>query len=106
MGLLSESDAGLSVANEGEVLRLSVPLMTDEMRQKIRKILNEKLETARIGIRGVRDKVKDEIQKAEKAKEISEDDKYALIDELEDMVKEYNQAVKDLGEKKDTEISV
>lgn len=103
---INESDLGLSVTNEGSLLRLTVPLMTDEMRQKIRKILNEKLEQGRIGIRAQRDKVKDEVNKAEKDKQISEDDKYSLIDDLDEMVKEYNQTIKDLGDKKEVEISV
>lgn len=103
---INESDMGLSVANEGGSLRLTIPLMTDEMRQKIMKLLNEKLEVARISMRGVRDKVKDEINKQEKDKEISEDEKYNLIDDLDELVKKYNNNVKELGEKKETEISV
>lgn len=103
---INSSDLGLSVANEGSILRLTVPLMTDEMRQKIRKVLNEKLEQGRIGIRAQRDKIKDEINKAEKAKEISEDEKYGLIEDLDEMVKEFNQTVKDMGDQKEAEISV
>lgn len=103
---INESDLGLSVTNEGSSLRLTVPLMTDEMRQKITKLLNEKLETARISTRGVRDKVKEDINKQEKDKEISEDEKYKLIDKLDELVKKYNDQIKEQGENKEAEISV
>ena len=51
-------------------------------------------------------KIKDEINKQEKDKEISEDEKYNLIEKLDEMVKDYSEQIKELGAKKEAEISV
>ncbi len=102
---LESSDLGLSVANEGNVLRLTMPLMTDEVKQKIIKVLHAKLEDARIALRSQREKIKDEIIKMEKDKEISEDEKFRLMGELDDMIREFNDRVEDIGNKKEKEIA-
>ena len=62
------------------------------------------MERARIAIRQIRDKIKDEVVKQEKAKEITEDDKYDAIKQLDELIKEYNQQIKELGDTKEKEI--
>ncbi len=99
-------EMGLSVTNEGGQLRLSMPAMTDETRQKILKMLQEKVENSKVSLRSVRDKVKEEINKAEKEKEISEDEKYSLLEKLDEMTREYAKKIDELGEKKENEIKL
>ena len=67
-------------------------------------VLHKKLEDSRIAIRKIREDIRGQIDKAEKAKEISEDEKYKKQDELEKIVKEYNEQVKTIGEEKEKEI--
>lgn len=103
---IQTASMGLSVVNEGTFLRVTIPPMTDETRREIIKVLNDKLESARQSVRGVRDKVKEEITAAEKSKEVSEDDKYKLIEDLDDMTRKYNEEIKKVGEAKEEEIKL
>ncbi len=63
------------------------------------------MEQSRISIRKIREDIKSEIDKKEKAKEISEDEKFTEQDELDKLVKEYNDKVKEIGEEKEKEIT-
>lgn len=101
---LLEADLGLGVVNEGDKLRLSVPSLTEENRKEIVKKLNEKLEKARISIRQSRDDVKEEIMEAEEKKEISEDERFRFIKELDDYVLKLNEELKNLRDLKERDI--
>lgn len=99
-----EADLGFGVVNEGDKIRLTLPMMTEENRKSLVKKLNESMEEARIAIRKVRDEVKTSIESAETAKEISEDDKYRFIKELDEEVAGKNDEVKRIRDKKEVEI--
>ncbi len=99
-----EARLGVGVVNEGEKIRISIPQMTEENRRDLVKKLNEKMESARIRIRQVRDEVKDDIERAEKDKEISEDDKFRFIGELDEEVRNRNNELKEIRDKKEEEI--
>ncbi len=95
---------GLSVVNEGNFLRITVPPMTEETRNELVKLLNLKVEDGKQSIRGVRDDIKEKVVKAEKDKEITEDERYKLLEKLDEMTREYNDKVKEIGENKEKEI--
>jgi ribosome recycling factor len=99
-----EADLGLSVVNDGEKVRLTLPVMTEENRKNLVKKLNEMMEESRISVRRVRDEVKQSIEAAEKEKEISEDDKFRFIKELEEEVQAKNESIKQLRDKKEIDI--
>jgi ribosome recycling factor len=103
---IQTASLGLSVASEGTFLRITIPPMTEETRRELVKVLNDKLENARGSIRGVRDKIKEEITSAEKSKEISEDERFKLIEDLDKMTREFNDKVKEVGENKEEEIKL
>ena len=98
------SDLGLNPVNDGEIIRLILPDLTSERRVELVKVLSKKLEEARIAIRKMREDVRNQIDKAEKAKEIGEDEKFGLQDNLETLVKECNEKIKKIGEEKEVEI--
>jgi ribosome recycling factor len=98
------ANIGINPVNEGTKIRLSMPQMTEENRKEMIKILGQKLEQARISLRNVREAVKDEIGRAEKEKQISEDDKFRFQEELDEFVKEKNDEVKAIGDKKEQEL--
>ena len=98
------SSIGVEPNNDGRVVWLKFPQMTEESIKEIIKVLGQKLEGARIRIRQTRDKVRDDIGKAEKAKEISEDEKYNLQKDVDERVKDYNEQIKSLGAEKEKEI--
>ena len=99
-----KANIGLSPVNEGSQIRLTVPALTEESRKELVKSVGEKMERTRIAIRQIRDKVKDDIIKKEKSGSLTEDDKYDLQKKVDEMVKGYNDQIKDLGDKKEKEI--
>ncbi|MAF13328.1 MAG: ribosome recycling factor [Parcubacteria group bacterium] len=98
------ANIGISPVNEGAVIRLTIPALTEESRKELTKSVGEKMEKSRIVIRQIRDRVKDEVVKQEKANEITEDDKYDSIKQLDELIKEYNDKIKALGDAKEKEI--
>jgi len=99
-----EADLGLGIVNEGTLIRLTVPKMTEENRKVLVKKLHQKQEEAKISLRKVRDEIKTNIEKAEKAKEITEDDKFDFIKELDEEIRKRNDEIKSLTDKKENEI--
>jgi len=99
-----EADLGLGVVNEGDKLRLTVPPLTEENRKELVKKLNEKMEKTRIILRGVRDNVKSLIEKAFEEKEISEDDKFRAMKELDEFSAKKNDELKELRDRKEKDI--
>lgn len=101
---IRDSGLGINPVNDGRLIRLSLPDLTSERRQELVKVLHQKLEHARISVRKVREEVREKIIAEEKAKSISEDEKFRLQEELEKMVKGYNEEVQKIGENKEAEI--
>lgn len=101
---IMEADLGVGVMAEDQLVRVNIPPLTEETRKEIIKKLHQKMEEAKVGIRNQREKVKEEIIKLEKDKEISEDEKFKRIEELDNLVKKYNEQIKELGERKEKEI--
>lgn len=102
---LRKSDIGINPVNDGTLIRLPLPELTAERRNDLIKILHKKLEESKIAIRKIREELRTDIDKQEKAKEISEDDKYNMQDDIEEMVKAYNEKIKQIGEEKEKEIN-
>ena len=102
---IRDSGIGVNPVNDGRLIRVTLPELTSERRAELVKVLHQKLEHARISIRKVREDVRELILGEEKDKSISEDDKFRLQDELEKMVKEFNDEIKKIGESKEKEIT-
>jgi len=102
---IRNSQLGINPVNDGKLIRLPLPDLTQERRQELIKVLYQKLEGARVVIRKIREDIRDEIDKQFKANEIGEDLKYKLQEELEKVVKDYNEKVKEMGEEKEKEIT-
>lgn len=101
---LVAADLGVGVVNEGDKIRLTVPALTEENRKELVKKLNGKLEEARIAIRQIRDEVKQAIEKAFDDKEMSEDDKFRFIKELDETIAQHNDSLKELRDHKEKDI--
>ena len=99
-----DADLGVGVVNEGEKIRLTVPKMTEENRKDLVKKLNEKQEQSRITIRQVRDEIKSSIEQAEKDKEITEDDKFRFLKELDEYTGKQNDKIKEIRDNKEKDI--
>lgn len=101
---ITQSGLGMSMSVDKNLIRLNMPLLTEDYRNQLTKTLNEKAEASRQTMRRQREDVWNKIQAAQKAKEISEDDKFRGKDELQKVVDDYNEKIKNLIEKKKNEI--
>jgi ribosome recycling factor len=101
---LVKSNLNINPNVSNGVIRLNFPPLNEETRNNLVKVLNEKLENARKSLRSVRDSVKEEIVKAEKEKEIGEDEKYRFFDNLDDLTNDYQEKIKEIGQIKEKEI--
>ncbi len=101
---ISMAQIGVMPVVDGQRIRISLPPMTEESRKVLVKVLHEKSEEARVTVRTLRDKIKSSIVEAERDKEMSEDERYTLQKELEDIVKKYNDQIKEIGDGKEKEI--
>ncbi len=102
---IAQSGLGMSSAVDKNLIRLNLPLLTEEYRQQLVKTLNEKGEQSRQTIRHWREDAWNKIQDAFKEKKLSEDDKFRGKDELQKLIDEYNKKIKDLIEKKSKEVA-
>lgn len=80
-----ESDLGITPANDGSVIRLVIPMLTEERRRELVKEMGKVVENAKIAIRNIRRDAMDAVKKEEKAKEITEDDRKGLEKEIQEV---------------------
>jgi len=98
------ANLGFSPVIDSTVIRISMPQLTEDNRRDLVKIMEKKLEEAKVAIRAVREKIRNSVLDAEKAKEISEDERFRLQEELEKVTKQYVDEVDKIGEEKEKEI--
>jgi ribosome recycling factor len=101
---IRESELNLNPNNDGILIRINIPQLTEERRKEMVKLLNQKAEEGRIGVRGVREDAWKEIQDKEKSGEISEDDKFKIKEDLQKVVDDYNKKIEEIREKKEKEM--
>jgi len=98
------SDIGLNPTNDGKVVRVPIPSLTEERRKDLVKQLHKVLENHRTAVRNIRRDIKEAIEKLEKEKKISEDEKKRSLDELEKLSHSETKKVEDLSAGKEKEI--
>ncbi|HBP01085.1 MAG TPA: ribosome recycling factor [Candidatus Moranbacteria bacterium] len=103
-GAIRESDLGINPVNDGILIRLSIPSLTEERRRDLVKVLNGKAEEGRIAVRNIREDAWKEIQDLEKKGDISEDDKFRAKEKLQVLIDEYNKKIEEIREKKEIDI--
>lgn len=95
---------GLNPMNDGAVIRINVPALTEERRHEIVKSLGSKVEDCRIALRNVRHDVLNEIKRLEKAKEATTDDVKSAENELGKLIEKYQKRIDELEAAKAKEI--
>ncbi len=101
---INEADLGLSVSSDDQGIRVHFPSLTTETRQKLVKILKDKLEDSRIKIRGLREEINKDIDARAKEGEYGEDEQHKYRDEMQKIVDEANQEVESLFSAKEKEV--
>lgn len=98
------ANIGLNPTNDGVVIRIALPPLTEERRKELVKALNQKAEEARIAIRNIREDAWKEIQVLEKDGVIGEDSKFKAKEELQEVVEINNQKVEEMRKKKEVDM--
>jgi len=101
---ITAANLGLSVGADEKGVRVGFPELTSERRAGMLKLAKEKLEEVRASLRGARDEVWSDIQKQEKDKRISEDEKFRYKDEMQKRVDASNKKLEEMLERKEKEI--
>ena len=98
------SDIGLNPTNDGKVVRIPIPALTEERRKELTKIVHKHAEEGRNGIRQVRRDANDRMKKMLKDHAISEDDERRGLDEVQKLTDQHIGTIDDLQKKKDAEL--
>jgi len=99
-----KSNLGISPSNDGKIIRLSVPQLSKERRQELAKMIHVMAENGKVSLRTIRRDSKEAIEKLEKDKVISEDDKFRGIEELQKSVDRHIAKIDELLKNKEKEI--
>lgn len=98
------SELGLTPSNDGKVIRLTFPELTEERRKELVKDVKKKAENAKVAIRNIRRDANDSVKKAAKANEVTEDEQKQLEDEIQKLTDKYVAEVDKVMEDKSAEI--
>ena len=98
------ADLGLNPQNDGQIVRVKVPRLTEQRRNELVKIVRAKGEEAKVALRNIRRDVREKLEDQKKEGAISEDDFYRLRDELDKLTQDYAKRVDGLVEKKGQEM--
>lgn len=101
---IRDSGKGLNPVNEGNFLRITIPALTEETRKGLAKIVGDKSEEARVRMRHLREQIKDDIMTAEELKEIAEDERYKLQEDLDKKVSDLNAVIREIATEKEKEL--
>ncbi len=98
------ADLGLNPVNDGTVVRISIPSLTEERRKDIVKMVHKNAEEARQSVRQVRRDANDQAKKLEKASEISEDNMHDALKDIQDMTDKHVKEIDRIMDDKEKEI--
>jgi ribosome recycling factor len=101
---IQKSDVGLTPNSDGTVVRLTIPLLTEERRKDLVKLVHKRMEEARVEIRNHRREVADEVKKAERDGDITTDDQRREMDLLQKVTDRWTAEVDRVGKHKEQEI--
>lgn len=98
------SDLGITPGNDGKVIRLVFPELTEERRKELVKDIKKKSENAKVAVRNIRRDANDAVKKAAKANEISEDEQKQIEDEIQKLTDKFIAEVDKCTEAKSSEV--
>jgi ribosome recycling factor len=99
-----KSELGLTPSNDGRIIRLPIPRLTEERRQELAKLVRQRIEEGKVALRNIRREALDDLRELEKEKLIPEDDFYRGKDDLQDLTDRYGEQMDEISERKQREI--
>jgi ribosome recycling factor len=101
---IQKSDLGLNPINDGRLIRLNIPLLSEERRQELTKVVHKRLEERRVAVRNLRRDALEDLKKAEKNKEMSQDDSKRSQEQLQKMTDAYIIVAEKIAQEKEKEL--
>lgn len=98
------ADLGLNPINDGKTLKVPIPPLDDERRQEMARKIKKMLEDEKTALRNMRRETKEAIERLEKDKKITEDDKFNGLDELQKVIDDYTRKIEETAAAKEKEI--
>lgn len=98
------SELGLTPNNDGTIIRLNIPPLTQQRRTELQKLVSRRVEEARVAVRNVRRSAIDDLREFEKEKLISEDESERGQDDIQKLTDKYVREVEEAGKRKEAEI--
>jgi len=101
---IQKSDLGINPNNDGQVIRLNIPPMSEDRRRDLVKTLHKKLDEHKVAVRNIRRDVQDKLREREKKKEISEDELKRSTEKLQKLTDRFIEDMDKVGKTKEVEI--
>jgi ribosome recycling factor len=101
---IMKSDLGLTPMNDGKLIRINIPALTEERRKQLVKVVKKEAEDAKVAVRNIRRDINEDLKKLEKEKHISEDEIKKEHDEVQKITDSFIRKVDELLEHKEKEI--
>jgi ribosome recycling factor len=99
------SDLGLTPSNDGTIIRLAIPQLTEQRRKEMIKLVHSRVEDSRIAVRNVRRDGMEHLKKLVQDKESSEDEQHKAQEQLQKLTDRYISEIDDRGKAKEAELS-
>ena len=99
-----KSELGLTPTDDGRIIRLPIPRLTEERRQELAKLVRQRVEDGKVALRNIRREALDDLREFEKEKLISEDDLYRGKDDLEDLTGRYAKQTDEMSARKQQDV--
>jgi ribosome recycling factor len=99
-----KSDLGLTPMNDGNLIRLNIPRLTEERRRELAKVVSRRIEEARVAVRNLRRDALQDLKEFEKEKMISEDDFFRGKDQVQELTDEFIVEIDEIGKRKEEEL--
>jgi len=99
-----KSDLGLTPMNDGKMIRINIPVLTEERRKQLVKVVRKRAEEAKVAVRNIRRDTNDELKKLEKDKHLSEDDVKKEQEEIQKITDSFIKKIDEIVEHKEKEI--
>lgn len=102
---IQKSELGLTPVNDGRIIRLPIPRLTEERRQELAKMVRQRVEEGKVAVRNIRRETLDDLREFEKEKLIPEDDFYRGRDDVQDLTDRYIEQMDEISARKQRELT-
>jgi len=101
---IMKSDLGLNPVNDGRLIRINIPPLTEERRQELSRVVRRRVEEGRVAVRNLRREAMDELKQMEKNKDISQDEHKRIFNQLQMLTDGFIADIDQIGQNKEAEI--